>query len=368
MSDADLLAALLDAAWRGGLIALLAVLAGRLWRARRGSALATTGGWLAAGLVVQLVSSAPSFEVRVSLLWQLPCIAVATANSVLFWAFAQALFDDDARLGPRHLLAWAAVVLLAALNCSWLARPGASTAEQLAHVVLRLMPLGFALAALKATLAHWRGDLVEPRRRLRLLVVAGGVLYTAAQLALRFAGEGGRFSATAAAVDLAGLALLIGLMLRGGADLVAVVLPADPAPAAAPEQVPAALAAAAIPEVDAADQHLADRLQQLMRDEALHLDEGLTIAALAARLAVPEYRLRRAIHGQLGHRHFTAFVNSWRLQAASQALADPACREQSVLHIAMAAGFQSIGPFNRAFKAAMGLTPSEFRRQRLAET
>ncbi|GAA0745149.1 AraC family transcriptional regulator [Ideonella azotifigens] len=360
MSDADLLAALLDAAWRGGLIALLAVLAGRLWRARRGSALATTGGWLAAGLVVQLVSSAPSFEARVPLLSQVPCIAVATANSVLFWAFAQALFDDDARLGPRHLLAWLAVVLLAALNCSWLARPGASAAEQVAHVVLRLMPLGFALAALQATLAHWRGDLVEPRRRLRLLVVAGGVLYTAAQLALRLAGDDGRLSTAAALVDLAGLALLIGLMLRGGAGLAAALPVVAEAPAAAPVDAP--LAAEPSPQTDAADLQLAERLQQLMRDE------GLTIAALAARLAVPEYRLRRAIHGQLGHRHFTAFVNSWRLRAASQALADPACREQSVLHIAMAAGFQSIGPFNRAFKAAQGLTPSEFRRQRLAET
>jgi AraC-like DNA-binding protein len=32
-----------------------------------------------------------------------------------------------------------------------------------------------------------------------------------------------------------------------------------------------------------------------------------------------------------------------------------------VLTIAMDAGFQSIGPFNRAFKAETGLTPTEFR-------
>jgi AraC-like DNA-binding protein len=34
-----------------------------------------------------------------------------------------------------------------------------------------------------------------------------------------------------------------------------------------------------------------------------------------------------------------------------------------VLTIAMDAGFQSIGPFNRAFKAATDLTPTEFRRR-----
>jgi AraC-like DNA-binding protein len=32
----------------------------------------------------------------------------------------------------------------------------------------------------------------------------------------------------------------------------------------------------------------------------------------------------------------------------------------------MDAGFQSIGPFNRAFKADTGLTPTEFRRNALA--
>jgi AraC-like DNA-binding protein len=33
-----------------------------------------------------------------------------------------------------------------------------------------------------------------------------------------------------------------------------------------------------------------------------------------------------------------------------------------VLTIALDAGFSSLGPFNRAFKAETGMTPSEFRR------
>lgn len=83
------------------------------------------------------------------------------------------------------------------------------------------------------------------------------------------------------------------------------------------------------------------------------------------RLGLPEYRLRRLINQQLGHRNFNAFVNGLRLDDASAALSDPARRELPVLSIALEAGFQSIGPFNRAFKAATGLTPSEFRRERL---
>jgi AraC-like DNA-binding protein len=43
-------------------------------------------------------------------------------------------------------------------------------------------------------------------------------------------------------------------------------------------------------------------------------------------------------------------------------LADPAQAEVPVITIAMDTGFQSLGPFNRAFKAVTGVTPTEYRR------
>ena len=105
-----------------------------------------------------------------------------------------------------------------------------------------------------------------------------------------------------------------------------------------------------------------------MAVEHAYRSEDLSIATLAARLSVPEYRLRRLINQRLGHRNFNAFVNGFRLAEATAALADSSKRELPVLTIALTAGFQSIGPFNRAFKAATGLTPTEFRRKKLAES
>jgi len=105
-----------------------------------------------------------------------------------------------------------------------------------------------------------------------------------------------------------------------------------------------------------------------MAVEHAYRSEDLSIASLAARLSVPEYRLRRVINQRLGHRNFNAFVNGFRLAETLAALADPSKRGVPVLTIALTAGFQSIGPFNRAFKAATGLTPTEFRRQKLAES
>jgi AraC-like DNA-binding protein len=107
------------------------------------------------------------------------------------------------------------------------------------------------------------------------------------------------------------------------------------------------------------------RLDRLMTVERIHRQEGLTIAMLAAKLDLPEHRLRQAINEGLGHRNFNAFLNRYRIDEAKAALSDMGQRDVPVLTIAMDAGFQSIGPFNRAFKADTGQTPTEFRRDAL---
>ena len=108
------------------------------------------------------------------------------------------------------------------------------------------------------------------------------------------------------------------------------------------------------------------RLDHLMSVERIYRQEGLTITTLAAKLYLPEHRLRQVINEGLGHRNFNAFLNRYRIDEAKAALSDLSQRDVPVLTIAMDAGFQSIGPFNRAFKADTGLTPTEFRRHALA--
>jgi AraC-like DNA-binding protein len=119
---------------------------------------------------------------------------------------------------------------------------------------------------------------------------------------------------------------------------------------------------------DPEDERVAQALQRLMEDAQVYREEGLSVATLAARLRVPEYRLRRVPNQRLGHRNLNAYVNGLRLEQACKALADPALRHVPVLSIALDAGFQSIGPFNRAFKAAMGVTPTDYRRHKLADS
>lgn len=107
------------------------------------------------------------------------------------------------------------------------------------------------------------------------------------------------------------------------------------------------------------------RLQRLMTFERAYRREGLTIGSLSAELGVPEYRLRQLINEGLGHRNFSSFVNGYRLAEARAALADPDQANVPILTIALDTGFQSLAPFNRAFKMTAGMTPTEYRRQHL---
>lgn len=356
------LSSLVDAALRGAAIALFATTGALFLRDRPDSKLARIGAVFATGLVVQLASSAPAFEAAVPLAWQAPLVAISVANGVLFWIFVQALFDDDFVVRPLHAVAWLVVAALAAYNCAsgW---RDPSFAGRIAIAAQRVAPLVFAILAVAAAAARWRQDLVEQRRRLRAWIVGAGTVYSIVMVVLRLASPHGRLDATASTFDAAamvGIAVIVTLAFAG-VDRSELVVPAI----AVPERRPDGDVDPEAPCVD--DANLA-ALERAMRDEHAYRDEGMTIAVLASRLAMPEYRMRRLINGRLGHRNFNAFINGFRIAEARQVLADPARRHVPVLTIALTAGFESIGPFNRAFKADTGITPTEFRQRSLADS
>jgi AraC-like DNA-binding protein len=172
----------------------------------------------------------------------------------------------------------------------------------------------------------------------------------------------GRFVLTPAAIDAiraAGPCVLAAL----AAWALLQVAPIGPAAAVLPQSRDnVAPVARPKPPLQDVNPLLLRRLKQLMTEECIFRQEGVTIGALASRLSVPEERLRRAINEGLKHRNFNAFINHYRLEDAKTALSDPSQHEVPVLTIAMDAGFQSLGPFNRAFKADTGMTPTEYRR------
>lgn len=96
-------------------------------------------------------------------------------------------------------------------------------------------------------------------------------------------------------------------------------------------------------------------------NRGFYTQNGLSINQLASELKIPAHQLRKVINSQMGFDNFTQFVNSYRIPAVRDALSDSNRARESILTIALEAGFNSIAPFNRAFKQQTGMTPREYR-------
>src|SRR5690348_1208358 len=161
---------ILDLMLRGGACVLLALLAALLLRDHGRVRAARLGALFALGGAAHALDSSGAVRAWAGQAHVL-LLAVSTANNVVFWLFARALFDDDFRPARWHAGLWtglAASVLVCGL---WLKPAGVPQAGPI-DVALNLASLGFAVAAVAQTLASWRADLVERRRRIRVGLVA----------------------------------------------------------------------------------------------------------------------------------------------------------------------------------------------------
>jgi AraC-like DNA-binding protein len=336
----------------------LLVLAASLFRDFRGVVAGRLAVSFALGSAAHAVTYVIGATAPVSL-WHAPLIAISTGNIVVFWLFTRALFDDAFEMRLWHLLLWAAVAGFSFVNCAWIA-PTSAGNLRLSLFAINLLVLGFIALAVGQTIASWSADLVEGRRRLRLFIVSATALYGGMNAILQMLMSGRE---VADAANTANAALLAGIVAAICYSMMRVNAPdlftAAPATAAVADVRGASMAAQ---ESSAADQRLVDALMRLMADERIYRHDNITIGTLATKLAVPEYRLRRLINQRLGYRNFNVFLNNHRIEEAKAALADPSQAEVPVITIAMDAGFQSLGPFNRAFKATTGVTPTEYRR------
>jgi AraC-like DNA-binding protein len=323
---------------------------------------------MCAGGVFYAIVTAPFFP-KASWWWTMPFVSSLAA---VFWLWARAAFDDDFVLRRWHGALWLAIVAWGfAISLTW---PQWPALARYGGKVLSLLVLGLALAAAIQTVKTWRVDLVMRRRRLRLAVLAINVVTivpvavaAVADIPVAAPGASGSLPTALSLFVVATLAALgvIGPPVEAVSDSTAAIASGDAARPALVADRAAAERVVVDPRI-AVDPILLRRLDHLMTVERTYRQEGLAIGALAARLDVPEHRLRQAINEGLGYRNFNAFLNRYRIEDARLALSDATQREVPVLTIAMDAGFQSIGPFNRAFKAETGATPTEFRREALS--
>ena len=351
-----------DTGLRGAAAGLLLTIAALVLRDRPATSATRVSAVLLGAGAASAIVAAPGFHAEWR--WFLPLIALSSSGPIAFWLWARAAFDDDFTFQPWHGALWTVLVGLD-LVVSYGAITGAvaSTIDQ----ALTLANLSLALLAVAQTVATWRVDLVAGRRRLRVAVLTGTLAYIAVNAAANLSSAVHLILVSPAGI----LARTLGLCLLAALAGWEILRVAETDRALAPIQASVGHGSIASIETEnrsTIEPALLDRLQRLMMVERAYRREGLTIGSLAALMRLPEYRLRQIINEGLGHRNFNAFLNRYRIDEAKTALADTSQKDVPVLTIAMDAGFQSLGPFNRAFKADTGLTPSEFRRFAFAKT
>lgn len=346
----------IEAMARGGALTLLAlwslIIVRRHWRLPAARYVVLLCVTVVCHLIAVMPGS-PSGFVQIGALIEIGSGTVAG----VFWLVARSWFDDEQRLGrwpPRLVVASALLPLLHI----YFELNGGGPVMFAAGSLWRVVSFLFAFDGLRVA---WRGrdnDLVELRRRIRTgLVWSVGlyvVLVNAVEVAIfQFGAPYGWRS-----VLVVGIAALTFALCAAVLDLRDASLFGPPLARRDDEPVrddPESLA-------------LAARLAALMAAEKPWRDETLSVGALAARLGIPEYRLRRLVNGHLGHRNFAAYLNGFRLDEVRAALADSTQREVPIVTIALDAGFGSLAPFNRAFRDREGVTPTEYRQRTFGAT
>lgn len=336
-------ASTLEILFRGIAVGALAAMGFSFWRDGAGRPIRAAGVLFCIGTASYALNSCQALISALGwFIW--PVHIFAIGGGALFWLFIITLFEDRP-LSRLTLAPWGVMTVVGII--ALFSQPPLRNAMWILHNVLQA---SLAVHALVVIARSWRDDLVEARRRLRgplLAAVCGfsiaislvqvaqslGVAFwwfdLASGVALAF------FTVVGAAVFLRANSQVFGAAVR--APLEDPLTPADRA----------ALA----------------KLEAAMGPGEAWRREGLTIGALAEEVGAPEHRLRRLINDHLGGRNFAAFINARRIEAAKARLVDPTHVQASVSAIAFELGFASLGPFNRAFKEATGLTPSEWRRQ-----
>lgn len=338
----------LDTALRLIAIGQLALIALVVWRSAAAPPLRRITALLLVSVIGYLINSGPVFPELPPPL-RLAVVLASNLAALFLWLFAQMVFD---RTPDRRITLGAGLLIVGSVFVFVFRRwtgPLIPAADLVGHAVSALL----AIHAVVIAVTERDDDLVEARRRFRLafvLVVAGLSMVVLASEAWFGFGYEPVWMLTAQSLLIAIAVTVIGTAM----------LEADPALLAPPR------APAPADDWSPAERVLAGKLDAAMA-QRIWLEPGLTIGLLAAKLDVPEHRLRALINRRLGHRNFSAFLNAHRIAEAKAVLADPVHVDLPVLTIAMDLGYGSLAPFNRAFRESVGQTPTEYRRAKFAD-
>ncbi|QSP96469.1 helix-turn-helix transcriptional regulator [Marinobacter salinisoli] len=296
--------------------------------------------------------------------WRWIAAVLQTAAPALIWALCQLIFAAR----PRFRSIWGFMALYSFLAPA-LARPLLSDGDASPVAMFFGFRLGqwfeyvVVLHGLYYIVRYWREDLVESRRRARLVflvIVCGAVGIATISLNFGLLNDYSR----GIIVSLASMISLICMV--SGREGILELTQEKPSKETEPVTTSSDSLSKGLhqqtPE-PVYDQDL-EALNSLMQS-GYFTTEKLTLKQLARSLEIPEYRVRKLINQTLGYRNFNDYINHLRIEEAAKRLVrEP---ETPILNISLDVGYRTLSSFNRAFRDIMDTTPTKFREHESTE-
>lgn len=329
-----------------GLLLALVILSIRDIRSNRSSVYLILSGLTVSAL---LVVGAPSPIT-------LPSIVASVLNYfaiphlVFVWLFALSLFQKDFTLKARHWLV--GVVYVLPILLFQLGQYGVLNRFPFWWVVMvDIMSIALMAHLIFETLWGRSDDLQEKRRssRVHFVIVIAFVAVSTALSEIIFSGELRPYLWTAKAFTI-----WVGILWA-----CYWLFNISPATLEFEERRDQAIDPL---QLSAQDEALRNKLDLEVRGNRAYLEAGLSISTLARRLHVTPHRLRALINTSLEFENFSTYINTYRIAAIKTVFADRQNDHLPILTVALEYGFNSLSPFNRAFKSIEGMTPSEYRK------
>jgi len=306
-----------------------------------------------------------AYQLHVGLL-RVPLHIARNLTAGLLMILCHSLFQDESKL-PRWLAAAFGLQVLMEAVGAFRSTNGSEWQYNLFQTVPALLQLLFVGCALYWMLRGWGTDLVEARRKLRwiFLLIVGTFMFFVILLERLLVpwGSISMFYVHVTFEILQSILAAFALLTTFRADEPIYIDPFRDEKADSSHLEPK-IAGRTV----SADDPAIAAVRRAFVEQRVYRDGELTVASLALKLAMPEYRLRKLIHEKLGYRNFNALLHEYRIAEACRDLADPTKNALPILTIALTVGYNSVNPFNRAFRDAKAMTPSAYRARAQSET
>lgn len=109
------------------------------------------------------------------------------------------------------------------------------------------------------------------------------------------------------------------------------------------------------------------KLIEYLKKEKPYTNSDLKLQDIALFLKLPPHQISQIINTELKCNFYT-LINKYRIDQAKSQLIDSGKQHLNIIEIAYEVGFNSKSAFNTAFKKNTGLTPTQYKKQRLSRS